>query len=90
MSYLGVQRFLQQSGGGGTSTMEVDAVTRDGKSKHGGVPENVQPLFHRVVPYMFQCVKRLFSVMVAVFCSCEPIGAGFFILPGLVARSRPG
>ena len=32
LSYLGVQRFLQQSGGGGASTMEVDAVTK-GKPK---------------------------------------------------------
>ena len=42
MSYLGVQRFLQQSGGGGTSTMEVDAVTRDGKSKPKGKDKGKQ------------------------------------------------
>ena len=39
MSYLGVQRFLQQSGGE-TSKMEVDAVSHGGKNKSKGKDKN--------------------------------------------------
>ncbi len=39
LSYLGVQRFLQQSGGGASSTMEVDAVAK-GKGKDKNKDKN--------------------------------------------------